>query len=140
MQITASWGGADVVAEVGEGCRSLGTLTSALCSALPEGVDVEKVCLEVGGRAMGEEDVIALEEGSCVEVVPTRAAWALDTLRQEGHTLNSNLGLLTQWRPTMRVCVSCTSMLALSTTRRSPSPAARKASQCAPFSSTVEMM
>ena len=52
MQITASWGGADVEVEVDEECRSLAALKRALRSALPEEVDLEKVCLEVGGRAM----------------------------------------------------------------------------------------
>ena len=57
MQITASWGGADVEVEVDEECRSLAALKRALRSALPEEVDLEKVCLEVGGRALSEEDV-----------------------------------------------------------------------------------
>eukprot|EP00754_Rhynchopus_humris_P007610 Rhum_TRINITY_DN13514_c0_g1::Rhum_TRINITY_DN13514_c0_g1_i1::g.60852::m.60852 len=89
MHVTASWGGAEVVVEVGEECRTLAVLKTTLCAALPECVDVDKLCVEVGERAMEEEDVIALEEGSRVEVVPTRAARALDTLRREGQRCDS---------------------------------------------------
>ena len=83
MQITASWGGADVEVEVDEECRSLAAFKRALRSALPEEVDLEKVCLEVGGCAMEEEDVVGLVEGS-VAVSPTLAARAVTTLREEG--------------------------------------------------------
>ena len=78
IQITASWGGADVEVEVDEECRSLAALKRALRSALPEEVDLEKVCLEVGGRALSEEDVVGLVEGSVVAVC------AAATLREEG--------------------------------------------------------
>ena len=89
MQITASWGGADVEVEVGEECRSLAALKRALRSALPEEVDLEKVCLEVGGRAMEEEDVVGLVEGSVVAVSPTLAARAAATLREEGRDVDA---------------------------------------------------
>eukprot|EP00754_Rhynchopus_humris_P007611 Rhum_TRINITY_DN13514_c0_g2::Rhum_TRINITY_DN13514_c0_g2_i1::g.60855::m.60855 len=89
MHVTASWGGSDVVVEVGEECRTLAVLKTTLCAALPEGVDVDKVCLEVGERAMEEEDVIALEEGSCVEVVATVAARAVASLRDAGHEVDA---------------------------------------------------
>ena len=49
---------ADVEVEVDEECHSLAALKRALRSALPEEVDLEKVCLEVGGCAMEEEDVV----------------------------------------------------------------------------------
>eukprot|EP00754_Rhynchopus_humris_P027979 Rhum_TRINITY_DN15123_c8_g1::Rhum_TRINITY_DN15123_c8_g1_i4::g.139405::m.139405 len=84
MQITASWDGGDVEVEVGEECRSLAALKRALRTALPEEVDLEKVRLEVCGRAMEEEDVVGLVEGSVVAVVPTLAARAVATLREEG--------------------------------------------------------
>ena len=84
MHITASWGGAEVEVEVGEECRSLAALKEAVCSALPEGVDGEKVCLEVCGRAVEEEDVLALSEGGRVDAVPTLAVRAADALREEG--------------------------------------------------------
>ena len=84
MHITASWGGAEVEVEVGEECRSLAALKQAVCSVLPEGVDGETVCLEVGGRAVSEEDVVGLSEGGRVDAVPTLAACAGATLREEG--------------------------------------------------------
>ena len=86
MQIIASWGGEDVAVEVGDECRSLAALKHALRSALP--VDPEKVCLEVGGRAMEEEDVIGLVEGIKIEVALSPAAHAVDTLREEGHVVS----------------------------------------------------
>ena len=89
MQITASWGGADVEVEVDEECRSLAALKRALRSALPEEVNLEKVCLEVGGRAMEEEDVVGLVEGSVVAVSPTLAARAAATLREEGRAVTA---------------------------------------------------
>ena len=89
MHITASWGSADVVVEVGEECRTLDILKSTLCAALPEDVDVDKVRLEVGERSMEEEDVIALEEGSRVDVVPTVAARAIVSLRDAGHEVDA---------------------------------------------------
>ena len=89
MQITASWGGADVEVEVDEECRSLAALKRALRSALPEEVDLEKVCLEVGGRALSEEDVVGLVEGSVVAVSPTLAARAAATLREEGRDVDA---------------------------------------------------
>ena len=89
MQITASWGGEDVEVEVNEECRSLAALKRALRSALPEEVDLEKVCLEVGGRALSEEDVVGLVEGSVVAVSPTLAARAAATLREEGRDVDA---------------------------------------------------
>ena len=89
MQITASWGGADVEVEVDEECRSLAALKRALRSALPEEVDLEKVCLEVGGRALSEQDVVGLVEGSVVAVSPTLAACAVTTLREEGRDVDA---------------------------------------------------
>ena len=89
MQITASWGGADVEVEVDEECRSLAALKRALRSALPEEVDLEKVCLEVGGRALSEQDVVGLVEGSVVAVSPTLAACAAATLREEGRDVDA---------------------------------------------------
>ena len=88
MHITASWGGAEVEVEVGEECRSLAALKHAVCSALPEGVDGETVCLEVCGRAVEEEDVLALSEGGRVDAVPTLAVRAADTLREEGRAVD----------------------------------------------------
>ena len=88
MHITASWGGAEVEVEVGEECRSLAALKHAVCSALPEGVDGERVCLEVCGRAVEEEDVLALSEGGRVDAVPTLAVRAADALREEGRAVN----------------------------------------------------
>ena len=89
MLLTASWGGADVEVEVDEECRSLAALKRALRSALPEEVDLEKVCLEVGGCAMEEEDVVGLVEGSVIALSPTLAARAAATLREEGHRVNA---------------------------------------------------
>ena len=89
MQITASWGGDDVAVEVDEECRSLAALQRALRSALPGDADVEKVCLEVGGRPMTEGDVPALQEGSVIEVVPTPRARALAVLRDECHAADA---------------------------------------------------
>ena len=57
------------------------TLKEAVCSALPEGVD-GTVCLEVGGRAVEEEDDLALSEGGRVDAVPTLAVRAAATLRE----------------------------------------------------------
>ena len=90
MQITASWDGEDVEVEVDEECRSLAALKRALRSALPGEVDLEKVCLEVGGRAMEEEDVVGLVEGSVVAVSPTLAARAVATLREEGRDVDAD--------------------------------------------------
>eukprot|EP00754_Rhynchopus_humris_P033419 Rhum_TRINITY_DN15467_c5_g2::Rhum_TRINITY_DN15467_c5_g2_i2::g.157354::m.157354 len=89
MYVTASWCGEDVEVEVDEECRSLAALKRALRSALPEEVDPEKVCLEVCGRAMQEEDVLGLMEGSVVAVSPTLAARAAATLRQEGRVADA---------------------------------------------------
>ena len=90
MHVTASWGGEEVVVEVGEGCRSLAALKDAVCSALPEEVDGETVCLEVRGRAMEEEDVLALSEGGRVDVVPPLAVRAAATLSEEGRDVDGS--------------------------------------------------
>ena len=104
MHITASWGGAEVEVEVGEECRSLAALKEAVCSALPEGVDGEKVCLEVCGRAVEEEDVLALSEGGRVDAVPTLAVRAADALREEGRAVDEE-GFVTAARGgDLRIC------------------------------------
>eukprot|EP00754_Rhynchopus_humris_P043323 Rhum_TRINITY_DN3148_c0_g1::Rhum_TRINITY_DN3148_c0_g1_i1::g.9707::m.9707 len=86
MHITALWGSEQLAVEVDEDCRSLAALESAVHAALPEGVDVAKVCLEVGGRPANDDDVLTLEEGSSVDVLPTPAARAATRLLEEGHT------------------------------------------------------
>ena len=104
MHITASWGGAEVEVEVGEECRSLAALKHAVCSALPEGVDGEKVCLEVGGRAVEEEDVLALSEGGRVDAVPTLAVRAADALREEGRAVDVDGFVAATIGEDLRVC------------------------------------
>ena len=104
MQITASWGGEDVEVEVDEKCRSLAALKRALRSALPEEVDLEKVCLEVGGCAMEEEDVVALVEGSVIAVSPTLAARAVATLREEGCDLDAGAFCAAAQAGDVRLC------------------------------------
>ena len=89
MHITALWGSEELAVEVDEDCRSLAGLKSALRAALPEEVDVEKVCLEVGGRPVEDEDVLALEEGSVVDVLPTQTASAATILREEGRAVDA---------------------------------------------------
>ena len=87
MQITASFGGAEVAVEVDADCRTLAAFKATLQAALPS-LDVEKMCLEVGGRALDDERVLALEGGSVVELSPTPAARAVKTLREEGCDLD----------------------------------------------------
>ena len=87
MHITASFGGAEVAVEVDADCRTLAAFKATLQAALPS-LDVETVCLEVGGRALDDERVLALEGGSVVELSPTPAARAADTLREEGCDLD----------------------------------------------------
>ena len=88
MLITASWEGADVPVELDETCVTLAALKNLLQAALP-GMDVEKVCLKVGGRVMDTDDhVIALVAGSVVAMSPTLAAHAVATLREEGCALS----------------------------------------------------
>ena len=60
MHITASFGGAEVAVEVDADCRTLAAFKATLQAALPS-LDVEKMCLEVGGRALDDERVLALE-------------------------------------------------------------------------------
>ena len=87
MQVTASFGGEEVAVEVDADCRTLAAFKATLQAALPS-LDVEKMCLEVGGRALDDERVLALEGGSVVELSPTPAARAADTLREEGCDLD----------------------------------------------------
>ena len=140
MQITASWGGADVEVEVDEECRSLAALKRALRSALPEEVDLEKVCLEVGGRALSEQDVVGLVEGSVVAVSPTLAARAVTTLREEGRDVHAK-GFCQALKQAMCVFASCILMRVLFVlVVRTPHftlLAAREPSRCAPFFLTV---
>ena len=91
MYITASWGGVvEVEVEVGEACCSLAALKHAVCSVLPEEVDGEKVCLEVGGRPVDEGGAVGLVDGCRVDVVPTLAARSAATLREEGHDVTED--------------------------------------------------
>ena len=87
MLITTSWGGADVPVELDETCVTLAALKNLLQAALP-GMDVEKVCLKVGGRAVdGDDAVLALVEGCVLEASLLPALQAKDTLLREGYTL-----------------------------------------------------
>ena len=89
MLITASHGGAGVPVDVDETCCTLSALKRLLSVALPD-VDVEKVCLEVDGRPVDSDDgVVALAEGSRLEISPTLAACAAATLRAEGHAVDA---------------------------------------------------
>ena len=75
MLVTASWGGAEVAVEVDAECRSVAALKRCVQEALPE-LDVETVRLEVGGRSVGEEEVLGLSEGSVIDISATPAAFA----------------------------------------------------------------
>ena len=83
MLVTASWGGAEVAVEVDAECRSVAALKRCVQEALPE-LDVETVRLEVGGRSVGEEEVLGLSEGSVIDISATPAALAAATLHEEG--------------------------------------------------------
>ena len=88
MLITASWEGADVPVELDETCVTLDALKKLLQAALP-GMDVEKVCLKVGGRAVDEDAaVLALVEGCVLEASLLPALQAKGTLLREGYTLD----------------------------------------------------
>ena len=104
MQIIASWGSEEVAVEVDEECRSLAALKRALGSALPEEVDLEKVCLEACGRTLEDQDVVALEGGSVIDVSPTLAARATDALRGEGHAIGINAFLSAATGGDLRLC------------------------------------
>eukprot|EP00754_Rhynchopus_humris_P024265 Rhum_TRINITY_DN14882_c0_g2::Rhum_TRINITY_DN14882_c0_g2_i9::g.124159::m.124159 len=83
MFITASWGCEDVAVEVGAECQTLAALKALLQDALPA-LDVEKLCLQIGGRAASDEAVCALEEGAVVTLSATLAAQAVTALIDEG--------------------------------------------------------
>ena len=83
MLVTASWGGAEVAVELDAECRSVAALKRCLQQALPT-LKVEAMRLEVGGRAVDDEEVLSLSEGSVIEVSATMAALAATTLHEEG--------------------------------------------------------
>ena len=83
MLVTASWEGAEVAVEVDAECQSVAALKRCVQEALPE-LDVETVRLEVGGRSVGEEEVLGLSEGSVIDISATPAVLAVTTLREEG--------------------------------------------------------
>ena len=83
MLVMVSWGGVDVAVEVDAECRSVAALKRCVQEALPE-LDVETVRLEVGGRSVGEEEVLGLSEGSVIDISATPAVLAVTTLREEG--------------------------------------------------------
>eukprot|EP00754_Rhynchopus_humris_P024260 Rhum_TRINITY_DN14882_c0_g2::Rhum_TRINITY_DN14882_c0_g2_i4::g.124146::m.124146 len=88
MFITASWGCEDVAVEVGAECQTLAALKALLQDALPA-LDVEKLCLQIGGRAASDEAVCALEEGAVVTLSATLAAQAAAALIDEGVSVDA---------------------------------------------------
>eukprot|EP00754_Rhynchopus_humris_P025318 Rhum_TRINITY_DN14941_c7_g1::Rhum_TRINITY_DN14941_c7_g1_i2::g.127075::m.127075 len=89
MLVTASWGGAEVAVELGAECRSVAALRRNLQEALPE-LDMEAVRSEVCGRAVDDEEVLGLTEGSVIDITATQAALAAATLREEGCDVDFN--------------------------------------------------
>ena len=87
MLVTASWGGAEVAVDVDPECRTVAALKRCLQEVLPE-LDVEAVCLEVGGRSVDDEAVLSLAEGSVIDVSATQAALATATLREGGFVVD----------------------------------------------------
>ena len=88
MLVTASWGCEDVAVEVGTECRTLAALKTLLQNALPA-LDVDTLCLQIGGRAASDEAVCALEEGSVVTLSATLAAQAAAALIDEGLSVDT---------------------------------------------------
>eukprot|EP00754_Rhynchopus_humris_P024258 Rhum_TRINITY_DN14882_c0_g2::Rhum_TRINITY_DN14882_c0_g2_i2::g.124140::m.124140 len=88
MLVTASWGCEDVAVEVGAECQTLAALKALLQDALPA-LDVEKLCLQIGGRAASDEAVCALEEGAVVTLSATLAAQAAAALIDEGVSVDA---------------------------------------------------
>eukprot|EP00754_Rhynchopus_humris_P010970 Rhum_TRINITY_DN14189_c1_g1::Rhum_TRINITY_DN14189_c1_g1_i1::g.71299::m.71299 len=85
MLVTASWGGGEAAVELDADCRSVAALRERLQTTLPV-LDVGAMCLMVGGRSIcDDDDVLGLVEGSVVDVSPTPAALAAETLREEGY-------------------------------------------------------
>ena len=88
MLVTASWGCEDVAVEVGTECRTLVALKTLLQDALPA-LDVDTLCLQIGGRVASDEAVCALEEGSVVTLSATLAAQAAAALIDEGLSVDT---------------------------------------------------
>ena len=88
MLVTASWGCEDVTVEVGTECRTLAALKALLQDALPA-LDVDTLCLQIGGRVASDEAVCALEEGSVVTLSATLAAQAAAALIDEGLSVDT---------------------------------------------------
>ena len=88
MEVTASFGGAEVAVLLDADCRTMAAFKATLQAALPS-LDVERMCLEVGGRPLDEDTLPGLEGGSVVELSATPAARAADTLREEGRAVHA---------------------------------------------------
>ena len=88
MHVTACLAGqVQVGVEVGEGCRTLQALKESLVKELPQ-LCVEGFDVSVGGRALGDEGVVSLEESACLDVVPNTRGLSVLALREAGHEVS----------------------------------------------------
>ena len=83
MLVTVACGGGEVAVELDADCRSVVALRECLQHALPA-LDVGAMCLKVRGRSICDDDVVAMVDGSVIDVSATPAALAADMLHEEG--------------------------------------------------------